>query len=151
MLPDKQNRYSFITGDHVLARVKKDSNGVYIARTIKKVRSQPSIILGVINFLEGKYQLLPVEKRNRQSFIIDPSHLNGSKLGDLVTAKILPKNLFGTQQVKVTSHIKSLSDSKSLGYIALEQFDIPYKFSKDSLKKTNSFSLEIKSKKNTKK
>lgn len=77
-------------GDRALARLKPVDDG-YEAEVIRPIAAAPSDVLGIVVQVEGERRIQPIEKRNRNDYVIERSSIEAD-IGDLVRAETIGRN-----------------------------------------------------------
>ena len=121
----------------------KDDDVEYLGKispgTFKSNNSKSETYLAVIESDGENFYLAPID-RNQKSSRILPKDLNSAVAGDLVLVQKSNRRS-GIRSGSVKKRICSIQNERSLSQIALHKFEIPHKFSIDTLTEANSVKL----------
>ena len=127
-------------GDVVLARLAwSDEGDHFTARVIRRLSRERPPILGVFR-REGKGgtgYVDPVDKRDRNSYLIPAAHVSNAKDGDLVTAEMLTGGKYRNRQAKVTANHGKIDMRGGLSLIAVHERELPLSFSREALQESD--------------
>lgn len=118
-----RRRSALAIGDRILARTEEAGHGV-IAHPMKKLARGEELILGVVEMMENRAWLRPVDKKERRDTII--SDLGNAKPGDLVLAEKAGRPPRIT--ARVTEVLGDPFAPRSFSLIAIHKFGIPDHF-----------------------
>ena len=88
-------------GDRILARLSPAGDSSYSARTIKRLPSAPSRVLGIFRMVNGQGRIIPTNRRVRSEFIVPPGQENGASGGDLVEGQPVGGRSFGMPEARI--------------------------------------------------
>jgi ribonuclease R len=122
-------------GDRVLARLKKESDGSYEARVMKRLSQSAHKILGVFRTRLGDKdaRVAPVDRRIRHELVVTTANTNGAKDNNLVTVEILSERHYGPKRARVVEVHGTIDDQCSVSLIAIHSHGIPTGFSQEEL------------------
>lgn len=115
-------------GDRLLARLKREGDDGYSARIIKPIGKGAHRFLAVFRKTSSGGVAEPVERRARQTFLIDRSETRDAKDGDLVWLEAAPKNRGDMGKARIRSIAGHVDDKNAFTLIALAAHDIPIEF-----------------------
>ena len=90
-------------------------------------------MLGVYREGERGGRVVPVDRKTRNEFIIDPRDRGGAKPNELVLCEPLTGRATGTLRAKVIERLGNMDDPKSISLIAIHAHGIPTEFPKEAL------------------
>ena len=90
-------------------------------------------VLGVYREGERGGRVVPVDRKTRNEFIIDPRDRGGAKPNELVLCEPLTGRATGTLRAKVIERLGNMDDPKSISLIAIHAHGIPTEFPKEAL------------------
>ena len=128
MAPERKGQPALGTGDRVLARLERTGRGVYHGRTIRRLPSAPTAIMGVYREVGGEGRIESTDRRAKQDFIVPAGQSGGAKPGDLVRANALPGKDMGLRKAKVTDVLGGMDDPKSISLISIHEHELPSEF-----------------------
>ncbi|MBN2752869.1 MAG: ribonuclease R [Rhodospirillaceae bacterium] len=122
-------------GDRLLARLEPTSPHVYTARPIRRISHGTECLLGIIEAAGDGFILRSTDRKASGEFAVRTDDLGRAKVGDLVTAEILPRRggRFGARQARVIERLGSRTEPKAFSLIALHANDIPYIFTDEAV------------------
>ena len=115
-------------GDRILARLSPAGDGSYSARTIKRLPSAPSRVLGIFRMVNGQGRIIPTNRRVRSEFIVPPGQENGASGGDLVEGQPVGGRSFGMPEARVAEVVGPAEGPRAPSLIAIHAHDIPVEF-----------------------
>lgn len=124
---------SFSAGDRVLVKTSRTSEKVYKAFVLRKLDSDTSRTLGIINKQAGHLRVLPIDGRKSNLAIIDQSISIPAREGDLVEVEIQRERKMGLRQAKVTEVIGQKGERNLVSLISIHEHNIPTEFSQEAL------------------
>lgn len=144
MVTSKRQGATLAKGSQALARLSpsKDRDGFYYsARIIKALdNSQLESTIGIYkehmfrDKVEGR--LHPINRKEKQEYIISKADKGDATEGALVRASIMPYKrgkAYGLRHAKVLENLNNLSAPKSISLIALYENEIPIEFSPEAV------------------
>lgn len=122
-------------GDRVLAKLKKQEDGTYLASVMHRIggAERRDSVLGIFSVVKGQGRLTPTDRRQRYEFFIAQGDHLDTKPGELVRAEIIPGKQLGLRQARVVERLGDSQGSKSASLIALHGRDIPIDFADGAL------------------
>ena len=134
VLPGKEDERGGVlgAGERILARLTESRDG-YEARIIKRLGASAHKVLGVYREGERGGRVVPVDRKTRNEFIIDPRDRGGAKPNELVLCEPLAGRATGTLRAKVIERLGNMDDPKSISLIAIHAHGIPTEFPKEVL------------------
>jgi ribonuclease R len=128
IMPDQKGHPALKTGDRVLARLSRATDGSYEGRTIKRLDSEQGRVMGLIRITKRGAVLQPTDKKAKYDFDIDQSDMGGGKDGDLAVAEIQPARGLRNKKVRIVEVIGRRDDPKAISLISLHESGINEKF-----------------------
>lgn len=119
-------------GDRALARLKPTEGG-YVAEVIRPIAAAPDDVLGIVVQVEGERRIQPIEKRNRNDYVIERSSIEAD-VGDLVRAETIGRNRIGLKRAKIVERIAEAEGPRAISLISVHQHGIPVSFPEDASK-----------------
>ncbi len=119
-------------GDRVLAKLRRSSDNVYEARTIKVIGVAPSRVLGVFERLGDGGVIQPTDRGIRGEYAVTTPNIGSAKSGELVHAETIPGRGL-RRRAKVTERLGRLADPRTFSLIAIHTHGIPDEFDKETL------------------
>ena len=113
-------------GDRALARLKPIDDG-YEAEVIRPIAAAPNDVLGIVVQVESERRIHPIEKRNRNEYVIERSSIEAD-IGDLVRAETIGRNRIGLKRAKIVERIAEAEGPKAISLISIHQHGIPVAF-----------------------
>lgn len=113
-------------GERALARLTKTDDG-YNADIIRAIAAAPNDVLGIVVEVEGERRIQPVEKRNRNDYVIERGGINAD-VGDLVRAETIGRNRIGLKRAKIVERIAEAEGPRAISLISVHQHGIPIAF-----------------------
>ena len=126
-------------GDKVLARitVRQDLETnlpIFTGKLIRQTGTAPQRIIGVFKKYQNRDVLIPINKKNRKTFLIYENKLNAQD-GELVEAKVdKTRRKYVEQNVDLVRRFGNSSRAKLASLIAIHEHEIPNNFSDEILK-----------------
>ncbi|MBS0272890.1 MAG: ribonuclease R [Proteobacteria bacterium] len=119
-------------GERILARLSETRDG-YEAKIIKRLGASAHKVLGVYREGERGGRVVPVDRKTRNEFIIDPRDRGGAKPNELVLCEPLTGRATGILRAKVIERLGNMDDPKSISLIAIHAHGIPTEFPREVL------------------
>ena len=130
MHAERSGQAALAPGDRVLARLRPIGNGKYEGRTIKRLDSAPSRVLGIFRAPD---RLTPTDRRSKAEWRIPAGESLEAESGEIVLAEPLPGGAYGLKPARITERLGRMGDAKSVSLICIYTHDIPTEFSPESL------------------
>ena len=132
VIPGKEDERGGVlgAGERILARLTESHDG-YDARIIKRLGASAHKVLGVYREGDRGGRVVPVDRKTRNEFIIDPRDRGGAKPNELVLCEPLSGRATGTLRAKVIERLGNMDDPKSISLIAIHAHGIPTEFPKE--------------------
>ncbi len=126
-------------GDRGLAKV-METGGEYRAKLIKlfETRDEDTPMTGRFESNPKGGRIIPANRRDKRTLLIDKSDTNGAENGDLVVAMPIPGKPNGPAFGKVTEVLGRLDDPRAASLLAIHAHGIPIEFPKDVLNEVKS-------------
>ncbi len=118
-------------GDKALIRVKNDEEG-YVARIIKKLAQETGTdqrLLGVARKTRGGVEIIPTNRKIRNSRVLRPDDCDKVEDGDLVLVAQVRERQHGANLVRLVEHLGDVNEPRAASMIALTEHGIPQGFS----------------------
>lgn len=120
-------------GDRLLVRFERLETGEFEAKLIKKLGQSAHKILGVIRKQRREIRVEPVDRKSKDSLILDPSVAHDLKDGDLVVAQVgTHGGRYGPKPGKVLEVVGNENDPRAASLIAIHSHGIPTGFSEEA-------------------
>ncbi len=117
-------------GDRLLVRFERLETGEFEAKLIKKLGQSAHKILGVIRKHRREVRVEPVDRKSKESLVLDPSVAHEFKDGDLVVAQVgTHGGRYGPKPGKVLEVVGTENDPRAASLIAIHSHGIPTGFS----------------------
>ena len=139
MIPEKRGHPALGYGDRVLARLSEteqtapDSASVYEGKTIRRLSTSTTKIMGVLEDVGGNFRLRPTDRRTKTELIVERPEAEGAVSGDLVRAELLPGRQYGLKRAKVVEIIANADHPSAASVIAIHAHGLPVEFPPDAL------------------
>jgi ribonuclease R len=134
MRPERPGQPALAPGERVLARLKPLGPQRYEGRTIHRLASAPSRILGVFRPGPRENRLVPTDRRAKAEWIVPPSEDGGAAAEEIVLAEPLPHHhQFGLRPARVIERLGNMGDARSVSLIAIHTHDLPVEFPEAAL------------------
>ncbi len=131
LMPDKSGKTGTAPGlgDRLLVRFARNGDD-WEARTIKKLDSERTRVLGVIRKSRREVRVEPVDRRSKDTLIVPEAQAADLKDGDLVLAAI-EKGVqrYGPKRGKILEKIGREDDARAASLIAIYAHGVPTGFS----------------------
>lgn len=119
-------------GDRALARLEKisDEPARYRAHVMKRFKEEPTGILAIFRGGENGGRLHPIDKKNRDEYLVSVDDMGGAEDGELVLAEINKRGrrVMGPKTARVRECLGSVKSAKSISMIAIHAHGIPIDF-----------------------
>ena len=116
-------------GDRLLVRFVKLESGETEARLIKKLGQSAHRVLGVVRKARREIRVEPVDRRSKQSLVLDPGEGGALRDGDLVLAQVgAATQRFGPHRGKLLEVVGHEDDARAASLIAIHAHGIPMGF-----------------------
>ncbi|WP_282609676.1 ribonuclease R [Pelagibius sp. Alg239-R121] len=131
--PDNRSRAAFATGEHVLARLSRNDDGSYDAKTIRRIGKSQDRILGVYENSREGGRLRPTDRRAKNDFVVRSEDSRGAVHGELVVATLKSTRHRSSQrEARILERVGAIDTPRALSLIALYEHDVPMSFSSDA-------------------
>ncbi len=118
-------------GDRVLAKIEANPTGRYpfTARVIRVLSDPSKRMLGVFRMIKGRgARLIPVDKKARNDFQVQPGQTGDAEDGELVEAELVRERGRGLPMVRVRQRLGDLNDQRNISLIAIHHHGLPTVF-----------------------
>jgi ribonuclease R len=116
-------------GDRVLAKLQRQPDDAYEARTIRRLARQAKRVVGVLRIgPDGAARITPTNRRERDELIVAPRDLGDAASGDLVLAEVLPSRRLGLAHARVAERLGAMGDPRTISLISIQEQGIPIDF-----------------------
>ena len=131
MQPEKRGQPALGVGERVLARLQRLSDGLYQARTIRRLHkeSAPARIVGIYDGTAEGGRISPTDRRDKDEYLVRGGDSGGADSGELVLAEVLPSTRLGLKPARVVERLGSVADPRAISLIAIKANDLPTVFS----------------------
>jgi len=119
-------------GERVLARLSRVEDG-FEARIIKRIGAAVHRVLGVYREYEGHGRIVPIDRRTRHEFTVEPHDRAGAASNELVLAEPLAGRTSGLPRARVLERLGSMSEPRAISLIAIHEHGIPTEFPRDAI------------------
>ncbi|WP_029916227.1 ribonuclease R [Caulobacter sp. UNC358MFTsu5.1] len=120
-------------GDRLLVRFETLENGETEARLIKRLGQSAHKILGVVRKARRETRIEPVDRKSKESLLIDNQAAADLKEGDLVLAQVSGAgSRYGPKFGKILEVLGSEDDPRAASLIAIHSHGIPTGFSEEA-------------------
>jgi len=135
MAPERRGHPALTEGDRVLARLRRDADGVYEGRTIRRLGEAPGStrIVGVYRRGPVGGVVEPAEKRAKESYRIAESDRGGAADGDLVVVEAARGPRTGPHRGMVVERLGAADDPEAISLIAIHGAGIPTDFPRPAI------------------
>ncbi|MBW7849761.1 MAG: ribonuclease R [Rhodospirillales bacterium] len=140
MAPERRGLPALGAGDRVLARLHRLRDDVYEGRTIRRITSGPTRILGVYELGGEGGRLRPTDRRQKHEYRVARADAAGAQPGELVLAEPLPGRPLGTRPARIVERLGSMASPKAISLIAIHAADLPVEFSAEALEQAETAS-----------
>jgi ribonuclease R len=120
-------------GDRLLVRFERLENGELEARLIKRLGASAHKILGVVRKVHREVRVEPVDRRTKESLIIEGPAGDDLRDGDLVVAQVgLAERRYGPKLGKILEVVGREDEPRAASLIAIHSHGIPTGFSREA-------------------
>jgi ribonuclease R len=117
-------------GDRLLVRFERLETGEFEARLIKRLGQSAHRVLGVVRKARREIRVEPVDRRSKDTLVLDPTEAGELKDGDLVVAQVGPSVArYGPHRGKVLEVVGREDEPRAASLIAIHAHGIPTGFS----------------------
>ncbi len=123
-------------GETALIRIKRDSDGVFVARIIKKFAKGAQASqrqLGVVQKTKNEVKITPVSRKIRHPFILRPQDADKVSDGDLVVVSETRMRKYGVPLVQLEEKLGDANEPRAASMIALADHGINQGFSDEEI------------------
>ncbi|MBK1667215.1 ribonuclease R [Rhodovibrio sodomensis] len=135
--PERGGHPTLEPGMRVLARLKREPDGTYDARTIRVLGGPAKRVLGII---EPGGVLRPTDKRAKGEFVLRKGDLGDAQVGEFVLCRIKPSHKRaggGPTEVLVEERLGHVDSPRAISLIAIHEHDIPTDFPDQAIDQAN--------------
>ncbi len=133
MAPEPRGRPALAPGERVLARLKPIGRDRYEARTMRRLDSAPSRILGVFRTGAHGNRIEPTDRRAKAEWVVPAGQELDAQPDEIVLAEPLPHHQYGLKPAKVIERLGRMGDARSVSLIAIHTHAIPDRFSDEAI------------------
>ena len=120
-------------GDRLLVRFETLENGEVEARLIKKLGTSVHKVLGVVRKANREIRLEPVDRKSRESLVLDGADVSDLRDGDLVVAQpVASERRYGPKRGKILEVVGREDHPRAASLIAIHSHGIPTGFSSEA-------------------
>ena len=120
-------------GDRLLVRFERLENGELEARLIKRLGASAHKILGVVRKSNREVRVEPVDRRTKESLVIEGQAGADLRDGDLVVAQVgTSERRYGPKAGKILEVVGREDEPRAASLIAIHSHGIPTGFSKEA-------------------
>jgi ribonuclease R len=117
-------------GDRLLVRFERLESGEYEARLIKRLGQSAHRVLGVVRKARREIRVEPVDRRSKDTLVLDPTEAGELRDGDLVVAQVGSSVArYGPHRGKVLEVVGREDEPRAASLIAIHTHGIPMGFS----------------------
>jgi ribonuclease R len=117
-------------GDRLLVRFVKLESGEFEARLIKRLGQSAHRVLGVVRTARREVRVEPVDRRAKESLVLDAAETGALRDGDLVVAQVGAATArYGPHRGKVLEVVGREDEPRAASLIAIHSHGIPTGFS----------------------
>ncbi|HEX3699916.1 MAG TPA: ribonuclease R [Phenylobacterium sp.] len=121
-------------GDRLLVRFARLESGEFEARLIKRLGQSAHRVLGVIRKARREIRVEPVDRRSKDTLVLDPAEAGELKDGDLVVAQVTGSTgRYGPHRGKLLEVVGREDEPRAASLIAIHAHGIPTGFSAAAL------------------
>jgi len=136
---DRQGEPTIQPGVRVLARMKRESPGVYVAVLIRVLAGAPKRVLGIYEKAGKEGRLRPTDKRVKQEYILREADAGGAEPGEFLLCEVKPHHRRAPlREVRVVERLGDASSPKAISLIAIHENDIPADFPDEAIAEAES-------------
>lgn len=139
MAPEKRGHPATGYGDRVLARMTAtkrtgaDDAPIYEGKTIRRLTTSPTKVMGMLEDVGGRFRLRPTDRRSKSEMVVEHPDADGAVSGDLVRAELLPGKQYGLKRARVVENLASADHPRAASVIAIHDHGLPVEFPSDAL------------------
>lgn len=137
MAPEKRGHPALAPGDRVLARLRRETDGTYTARTVKRLGEpgthEDARIVGIFRKRPGGGIVEPSDRRQKTSVYVPEDHIAGAEDGELVVAELAGGARLGPRRATIADRLGDPHDPRAISLIAIHGAGIPTDFPKAAL------------------
>jgi len=119
-------------GERILARLSEIRDG-FEARVIKRLGASAHKVLGVVRAAGSNVRIVPIDRKSKSEFSVDPRDRAGAENNELVLAEPIAGRASGFPRARVVERIGSMDAPKAVSLIAIHAHGIPTEFPKEVL------------------
>ena len=120
-------------GDRVLARLKRQDDGTYLAHTIQRLQTASRDVFGVYRADGKEGRLIPADRRVKTEFIVTKKDSGGALPGELVRAQSQPGKRMGLPYAIIVERLGAADAPGAASLLAASMRSIPLSFPNDVL------------------
>lgn len=129
-------------GDRILARLSRQGDGVYKAKTIKRLDDPRGQVMGLLRIHKnGNGILSPANKKSKYEFEIPAGDTGDARDGDLVVGEIQPARGLKRKKARVVEILGCSDDPKAISLISMHEVGLSERFPDAVLKATKGMSV----------
>ncbi len=121
VMPDKKGHPSLAVGDRVLARLFRQTDAVYEAKTIRKLDSPEGRVIGIVRKQARGFVLKPASKKAKYDFDIAQDDLGGAQEGDMAIGELQPARGMRNKRVRIVHVIGNEGDPKAISILSAHE------------------------------
>ncbi len=130
MHAERPGQAALAPGDRVLARLKPIGSGKYEGRTIKRLATMPSRVLGIFRAPD---RLTPTDRRAKAEWRIPAGESLEAETGEIVLAEPLAGGAYGLKSARIVERLGRMGEARSVSLICIHTHLIPQEFSPAAL------------------
>ncbi len=135
MAPERRGHPALAGGDRALARLKRNPDGSYAGRTMRKLGAATTDrVVGVFRRKPGGGIVEPADKRRKDSLFVAAEDCGDTADGELVIAEVPPGARFGPRRTRIVERLGDAAHPRSISLIAIHGAGIPTLFPDKALK-----------------
>ena len=115
-------------GDRALARLKKFTKDLYEAEIIKRVDTARARFVAIIRRHKDGFMLDPLNRKDKFSYELSATDMNGAQLGQIVMAELIPSRAGLNKRARVIEFIGNPNDPKVISVMALNDAGLSLHF-----------------------
>lgn len=137
MAPEKRGHPALSVGDRVLARLRREADGSYTGRTVKRLGEpgarEEARLVGIFRTRPGGGIVEPTDRRQKVSLYVPENLIGGAQDGELVVAEAAGASRFGPRRVAIAERLGDPHDPRAISLIAIHGAGIPVEFPRGAL------------------
>jgi ribonuclease R len=126
--PERGRPAALGVGERILARMRRNPDGSFDARLMRRLGAAPLEIIGVFEPAAGQGRIIPTDRRAKYDYVVRPGETLGAQPGDLVRARVAGSRTRGQREAEVVERIGEMGSPGAVAVIALHSNDIPIAF-----------------------